>query len=341
MTTLHILGNPTGPVHILNRIDPFSIAIIKFIQNMTKLGWNCIHYSVPGCDVECESVICLNTIYPNNRSRCIEEYNKNAGKEIAKRKKPGDLIMCFHGWENKGAAEANNDLPIVEPYIAYDHAAVFAPYRVFVSYATMHLYYGHHKMLMTPSWFDAVITNGFTPDEFEFNADKEDYILYFGRIVESKGLHIAIQATERAGQNLIIAGPGNLSDLGYSIIPSHVTVAGVCDVEKRKELMKYAKAIIGPTHYIEPFGNMIVEGYLSGTPAITSDWGGFTETVVNGVTGFRCREMQEFVNALNCIYTIDPYECRKYAMANYTEEVVYKKYHNYFNKILSKDFYRT
>ena len=341
MTTLHILGNPTGPVHILNRIDPFSIATIKFIQNMTKLGWNCIHYGVYGCDVECESVICLDTIYPNDRSRCIEEYNKNAGKEIAKRKHPGDLIMCFHGWENKVAAEANNDLKIVEPSIGYDTKAIFAPYRVFVSYAQMHMFYGERGMLMNPNWYDAVIPNAFTPSEFEFNADKKDYILYFGRVIEPKGLHIAIQATERSGHNLIIAGPGNLADLGYSTIPPHVTVVGVCDVEKRKELMKYAKAIIGPTYYVEPFGNMVAEGYFAGTPAITSDWGGFTETVVNGVTGFRCREMREFVNALNCIYTIDPYECRKYAMANYTEEIVHKQFDEYFKKISSGDFYRT
>jgi glycosyltransferase involved in cell wall biosynthesis len=85
---------------------------------------------------------------------------------------------------------------------------------------------------------------------------------------------------------------------------------------------------------------MVVEGYLSGTPAITTDWGGFTETVVNGVTGYRCREMREFVDALKNIDKIDPHVCRKYAEENYSEEAVYKKYHEYFLKIQQKDFYR-
>jgi glycosyltransferase involved in cell wall biosynthesis len=340
MKTLHILGNPTNPVHILNRIDPFSIAVVKFITNMTQLGWNCIHYGVVGCEVDCELVICVNSI-DKDRHTAITQYNKNAAKEIAKRKKPGDLIMCFHGWENKGAAEANNDLPIVEPSIGYDTKAVFAPYRVFTSYAQMHMFYGERGMLMNPSWFDAVIPNAFTPGEFEFSSEKKDYILYFGRVVDSKGINIAIQATERSGHKLIIAGPGTLAELGYTAIPDHVTCFGVANVDQRRVLMRDAKAIIGPTYYVEPFGNMVAEGYFSGTPAITTDWGGFTETVVQGVTGFRCREMKDFVAALKNIDQISPAACREWADKNYEESVVHKKLDDYFKKILQSNFYRT
>jgi glycosyltransferase involved in cell wall biosynthesis len=340
MPTLHILSNPTGPVHINNRIDPFSIAVIKFIKNMTLLGWNCIHYGVIGCEVDCESVICLNKI-SSDRNACTAQYNKQAAIEIAKRKKAGDLIMCFHGWENKVAAEANKDLPIVEPSIGYDTKAVFAPYRVFVSYAQMHMFYGERGMLMTPSWYDAVIPNAFTPSEFEFNEHKKDYILYFGRVIENKGLHVAIQATEKTGHKLIVAGPGNLSDMGYKEIPPHVTCVGLCNAEQRKILMRDAKAIIGPTYYVEPFGNMVAEGYFSGTPAITTDWGGFTETVQQGVTGFRCREFKDFTNALENIDTISPHDCREWAEYNYDEVVVHKKFDDYFKKILSGTFYRT
>ena len=339
MPTLHILSNPEKPAHIDNRIDAFAVAVVKFIQNMQQYGWDCIYYGIPDSQVDCETIMCLPYIY-NDHQTNISLYNKNAGEEIAKRKKPGDIICCFHGWENRLAAEANSDLPIVEPYIAYDHTAVFAPFRVFVSYATMHMYYGLHNMLMTPSWYDAVITNGFTPEEFEFNTNKQDYILYFGRVVESKGINIAIQATERTGKRLVIAGPGELTDLGYKEIPEHVSCVGLCDAEDRKILMRNAKAIIGPTYYVEPFGNMVVEGYFSGTPAITSDWGGFTENVVHGVTGYRCREMRDFVNAINNIDKIDPYACRAYAEENYSEKVVYKKYHEYFLKVSTRNFYR-
>lgn len=340
MNTLHILSNPSSPVHISKRIDAFSIAIIKFIENMQLLGWKCIHYGVVGCEVPCETVICLPHIY-NDAQKNREVYNKNASVVISNRKHAGDLIMCFHGWENREATEANMDLLIVEPSIGYDTTAIFAPYRVFVSYAQMHMFYGERKMLMSPSWFDAVIPNAFTPEEFEFNDSKGDYFLYFGRVIESKGINIAIQATAKTGQKLIIAGPGSLTDLGYTTIPDHVTCVGPCDVDQRRVLMRDARAILGPTYYIEPFGNMVVEGYFCGTPAITTDWGGFIDTVVHGKTGYRCREFKEFVDAINNIDKISPEDCRNWAWSHCEETVVHQQFDQYFKKIQQSDFYRT
>lgn len=339
MPSLHILCNPNATVHINNRTDPFSIAVIKFANNMTELGWNCIIYAIPGSEANVEVVNCLpfKTIGTHQN---VVTYNTIAGSEISRRKKPGDLIMCFHGWENKAAAEANSDLRIVEPSIGYDVKAVFAPYRVFTSYAQMHMFYGLKDMLMTPSWFDAVIPNAFTPSEFEYNENKKDYILYFGRVIESKGIHIAIQATKETGNKLVIAGPGNLADLGYAEIPQHVEYVGVCDAEKRKQLMSEAKAIIGPTYYVEPFGNMVAEGYFSGTPAITSDWGGFVDTVVHGKTGYRCKEFSEFVTAIESIDKIKHIDCYEFAMNNFSELVVHQKFNDYCNKVIQSNFYR-
>jgi glycosyltransferase involved in cell wall biosynthesis len=339
MNTLHILTSPKSPVNILNRIDPFSIAAIKFIEHMTQRGWRCIHYGIAGCDAPCETFVCLDDTNEDNNFK-IAEYNRRAGQAIAKRKRPGDLIMCFHGWENRAAADANSDLLAVEPSIGYDTKAVWAPYRAFTSYAQMHMFYGQNDMLMSPSWFDAVIPNAFSPEEFEFNDKKSDYVLYFGRVIAEKGVHIAIQATERTGHKLIVAGPGDLVHLGYHQIPDHVTAVGLCNADQRRELMSNACAIIGPTYYVEPFGNMVAEGYFSGTPAITSDWGGFTETVVQGETGFRCREMREFVNALNRIDQIDPHRCREWAMSKYEAGVVHDQFDQYFRKIQEKNFYR-
>jgi glycosyltransferase involved in cell wall biosynthesis len=193
---------------------------------------------------------------------------------------------------------------------------------------------------MEPSWFDAVIPNAVTVNEFEYSESKKNYVLYFGRIVERKGVNIAIQATKAAGIRLIIAGPGSIEDLGYKEIPSHVNYVGLCNAEERKLLMRDARAIIGPTLYVEPFGNMVVEGYMSGTPAITTDWGGFAETVVQGVTGYRCREFKDFVTAIEHINKIDPKICRGWAVENYSDEVVHRKFDDYFKRISSRTFYR-
>lgn len=339
MTTLHILSSPHNPVHIDNRIDAFSIIVHKFIKHISSLGWKCIHYGIAGCSVDCETVICLDSA-GSNSSTNISEYNTRAGLEISKRKKQGDFILCFFGIENQGAAESNQDLKIIEPSIGYTPSAVFAPYRVFASYAQMHYYYGLKGQMLSPTWTDSVIYNAISSNEFDYQEQKDDYILYFGRVIEEKGLNIAIQATDFTNKKLIIAGPGNLHDLGYTTIPSHVEVVGPCDAAQRRKLMSKAAAIIGPTYYLEPFGNMIVEGYMSGTPAITTDWGGFSETVIHGVTGFRCREHREFVTAIENIKSIKSIDCKNWAMKNCEDSVVHAKYDQYLKRIQAGNFYR-
>jgi glycosyltransferase involved in cell wall biosynthesis len=320
-------------------MDPFSISTIKMIDYMTLLGWDCIQYSIPGSKVSCPMVQCLDVI-GSDRNDNINKYNQRAGREIAVRKKSGDMILCMYGVENEGATKSNKDLKAIEPGIGYTTAAVFSEYKVFTSYAQMHMFYGERKMEMNPGWFDAVIPNGITASEFDYSEIKDDYFLYFGRVVSEKGLALAIQATEVAGKKLIIAGKGNLSDVGYKTIPKHVEVVGLCDADQRRKLMSKARAIIGPTYYVEPFGNMVVEGYFSGTPAITTDWGGFTETVVQGKTGFRCREFKEFVDAINNIDIINPKDCYEWAMTNYEDSVVHKKMDQYFKKVAESNFYR-
>lgn len=334
LPTLHILSCPYSPVHIDNKTDAFAIAVVKFIDNMSKLGWNCIHYGVAGSHVNCEVVQCLPVI-PNAINDAVEQYNRTAGLEIAKRKAPGDILLCYYGCENQPAALMNPDLIVVEPSIGYSTKAVFAPYRVFVSNAQRHFYYGERDMLMNPSWTDTVIPNAITPGEFEYSDEKSDYVLFFGRIIESKGIRLAIRVTEQAGVKLVIAGPGSLSNLGVTNVPKHVSEFGIANARQRCTLMKYARAIIAPTLYVEPFGNMVVEGYMSGTPAITTDWGGFTETVIQGKTGYRCKTEQDFVEAIQNINLLDNNFCRTWAESTFNEQIVHDQYDKYFKHLIS------
>lgn len=328
---IHVLVNPRNPTGLARRTDPFAVHGYKYIKHLSK-HYEMIHYGVPGAEVDCEHVDIDTTPIE------VRLFNEKAGAQIRKRANKGDIIACFYGVDNKLACDMNPDCKIVEPSIGYRANGVFAPYRAFTSYAQMHMFYGERGMLMNPSWFDAVIGNPFTIDEFEYNDKKEDYFLCFGRVCEEKGVNLAIQATEKLGKKLIIAGPGSLEILGYKNIPDHVEFVGVADAEKRKQLMKNAKALFGLTYYVEPFGNMIIEANLSGTPVITTDWGAFPEIVLEGETGYRVRDFNSLLNAIKSVDKIDPLECREWGL-NFSDEEIHDQHHKYLQKVIKNSFY--
>lgn len=328
---LHIMANHSTPTGLMNRIDPFAVHAYKYIKHLSK-HYEIVHYGIPGAQVDCEHVDIP------TKPKEIRTFNEIAGNEIKKRSSTGDLIICFYGNENKLACDMNPHCIPVEPSVGYRAEAVFAKYRAFTSYAQMHYFYGERKMLMSPSWFDTVIPNPFTIDEFEYCAEKDDYFLYFGRVQEEKGVHLAIQATEKLGKKLIIAGPGDLKQLGYNKVPNHVEMFGTADAEQRKQLMKKAKGLFGLTYYVEPFGNMIIEANLSGTPVITTDWGAFTEIVVEGETGYRIRDFKSLLKAVELIGEISPIKCRNWGL-NFSDEAVHDKHHQYLQKIIKNKFY--
>jgi len=345
---LHILSNPHGITDPIYRMEPFNILVHKMITNMLPLGYEITHYGHELSQVPCTNVpvVHSNEVYPRGQDDLfahnfgiIKIFCRRAREELLKRYKPGDLILCFYGNDNRDAVEGIPNAIVIEPSIGYNCESVFADYRVFTSYAQMHYFYGLKKMLHNPSWNDAVIHNAITPSEFEFSDNKDNYFLYLGRISPDKGIQLAIQATQYTGKRLIIAGPGNLQDLNYHTVPDHVTMFGYADVHQRKKLLRDARALIAPTYYIEPFGNIVAEALMSGTPVITTDWGGFVDSNVDGLTGYRARDFIGFVNAIENIGEISNQDCRDWAMENFSEQAVHAKFDQYFQRIAAGSFY--
>jgi glycosyltransferase involved in cell wall biosynthesis len=334
---LHILANPHGITDLRYRMEPFNIAVSKFISNMSQYGWEMTHYGHELSQVACEhvTIISAEELPPQNESTLFPHiptlskvFGQRANEQLRTRTQPGDAVLCFYGSDHYDAAHNLPDVLTVEPSIGYRAEAVFAPYRVFTSYAQMHYYYGKNNLLHTPAWTDAVIPNSFTPSEFEYRDTKSDYLLYLGRVSGEKGIDIAIKTAEATGRRLIIAGPGHLDN-----IPAHVEMVGYVDVNQRRALLADAAALIAPTYYIEPFGNIVIEAAMSGTPVVTTDWGGFTETVVQSRTGFRCRSPNEFAQAVDRLPEINTWTCRDWAVENYSDSVVHQKFDQYFKRL--------
>jgi len=243
-----------------------------------------------------------------------------------------DAIICISwgGPQHDATQPLKHRAFVVESGIGYQYP--YADYRVFESYAWLHMIMGRDNLMQGGTWYWSVIPNAFDTDMFEYRESPDSYFLYLGRLTDDKGVSLAVDVARRAGRKLKMAGQGN-PDRFISGAP-HVEYLGPVGVEDRRELLAGAAALLCPTFYVEPFGGVAVEAQLSGTPIITTDWGAFTETVLPNVTGFRCRTMDQFEYAARHIGDIDPANCRKWAM-NYSLSNVSGMYEEYFQMLLN------
>ena len=77
--------------------------------------------------------------------------------------------------------------------------------------------------------------------------------------------------------------------------------------------MAEASAVFVPTEYLEPFAGVHVEAMLSGTPVITTNFGVFPGTVIDGVNGYKCNTLNDFYQAIKLTGQLDPKTIRNSA----------------------------
>jgi glycosyltransferase involved in cell wall biosynthesis len=336
----HLLALPNTQTTRAYSLDGFSQATIRFARMMKSLGHEVVLYASEENEAPCDELV---TVITKEEQRVLlgkSEYqyaaiddryplwqlsNARTVEQLAKRKQPRDFVCLIGGGSQKAVLDAHPELMGVEYSIGY--LGNFAKYRVFESYAWMHHCYGMQG-IEDGRFFDTVIPVFFDPAEFEFRVNPEDYFLYAGRLVPRKGIQIACEAATRAGVKLKIIGHGS-----PELITGGHEYLGAVDVETRNNVMSRAKAVFCPTVYVEPFCCVAVEAQLCGTPVISTDFGGFTETVEQGKTGFRCSYLGEFVKALGSINSIDRTYVRDRAVKNYSIESVKWKYESYFKKL--------
>jgi glycosyltransferase involved in cell wall biosynthesis len=238
-------------------------------------------------------------------------------------------LCLFFGYGNLPVAEAfKNQLIVVEPSIGY--ASMFAPIQIFETYSHMHAMYGAAKRNV-PLDTSFVVYPGFKRSDFIYKPQKQNYVLFLGRITSFKGANIAYDICNTNKQEAIFAGPNilGLKDTKYC------KMIGFVEPKQRSELLANAKCLFAPSCFLEPTNWGIIEAQFSGTPTLSTDFGGPTETVKNGITGFRTNQTKNFIKLLNRISEINPKDCLDNAIANFSIEKQMNNYEDIFVSLIS------
>lgn len=336
----HLVGTFNTPTNKKEGIGyAFCSKIINVAKALKSLGHEIIFYGAEGSEVECDEFVeVLNKrelpqpLYLEDKNHPSNlTFNKRIIQKITEKKSPyvnsRDFLLIPTGNYQKLVADLTLIPLTVEVGIGY--SGIFANHKIFESYTWLHYLAGEIKQ-KEGVFTNAVIPPIFDPKDFEYSEKKDDYFLFLGRINHDKGIRIAVDTVKAIGAKLKVAG----IESGVKIEESpDIKKVGFANWKKRKELLSKAKAVFVPTLYFEPFGYVIIEAAMSGTPVITTDWGAFTENVIHGKTGFRCKTLEQFIWAAKNIDKIKPADCRKWAMENFTLKKIAPMYQEYFEQL--------
>ena len=354
----HVISLPHTQTTTEYTACAYTQKVIKFCRMMKSLGHEVYLYASEDNESPCDELITIVT--KKEQHKWFKGYdfklqlpnaliwepslpywsipNSRAVAEIKARAKPKDFVCLIGGDCQKQIADGLPDLMSVEYGVGY--RGVFSPYKVFESYAHMHWVYGLSGG-DTGYSFDCVIPNYFDPADFPYKTKKDNFFLFLGRLVERKGLELAVETTRQIGAKLVLAGQGVKKIEGNKIIADEITVEGNhikhmghANPKQRGELMSRAKAVFVPTTYLEPFGGVAIEAMLCGTPVIATDWGAFPENIIHGQVGYRARTLGEAIWAAKNLDKLKPARAiRQYAVDNFSLDRVKYLYQAYFEQL--------
>ena len=189
----------------------------------------------------------------------------------------------------------------------------------------------------------ATVHNAVAVDQYPYLADKDDYVLFLGRMNPEKGADLAIAAARAADRRLILAAkcnePAERAWFETVIRPqvgTGVEWVGEADGPTKKELLAKACCLLLPIRWEEPFGLVMVEAMACGTPVIALRRGSVPEVVADGVTGIICDDPAELPRAIGRAGELSPASCRRRARQRFDVAVLAASYEGVYRELLDR-----
>lgn len=331
----------------------FTGKALRFPKMMQLYGYNVIEYSNEGSESTAnEKVVIMsdsefesfyghrkNTDFVGNDATIGSEghafFEAKLISELRKRLKPQDIICHPFGHAHSILMSHFPNHQHVETGIGYS-TLMPDSFRIFESYAWMHLH--QTKENRSGRNYEWVVPNYYDLDDWEPNYDHGDYLAFLGRITPTKGLDTIKVIADHSPYPIVLHGQGDPSPWSHK----NIIYKGPIHGKERSDFLKNARAILAPSNFVEPFCGMTVEAMLCGTPAITVDFGGMTETVSEGM-GYRCHTLQDWIDAINDVGTLDRKYIADTARSKYSLEACGKMYDKIFmqlNDLYKKGWYQ-
>jgi GTP cyclohydrolase I len=205
------------------------------------------------------------------------------------------------------------------------------------------------RLLPTANWLGTVY-HGLPKNLYRPRFARGSYLVFCGRLSRDKGVDRAIQAAIRTGIPIKIAGrrPTGLrtdedaraerefyQDVLAPLLrhPLVEELGEIGDAEKQR-LYEGAIATLFPIAWPEPFGLVLIESLACGTPVLASPVGSVPEVIRDGVSGFHCTTVDDYVRGIERIDEIGREVCRREFEERFTADRMARRYEETFEDFL-------
>lgn len=213
------------------------------------------------------------------------------------------LLVTMHSTEmgrrNGLHTTAEKMIHETEAWLTYEAWKVICCSDYMVSHVKYVFGLPNDKMVMVPNGVNTQSYDGAEPNRSDFRSKfalpEEKIVLYVGRLVYEKGIHVLINAVPKILSNVnakfIIVGSGYMKEQLLNIVRSmglehKVLFEGFMDETTLVRLQKCADVSVVPSLF-EPFGIVALEAMAAKSPVVASDTGGLSEIIEHDVTGVK------------------------------------------------------
>jgi glycosyltransferase involved in cell wall biosynthesis len=226
----------------------------------------------------------------------------NAGiglKHVFRRPLLATVHSTEYGRRNGIHSDYERMIHETEAWLTYEAWKVICCSNYMVSHVKWVFGLPEDKLVMIPNGVDAKEYEKSDIDLNQFRRrfalPEEKIVLFVGRLVYEKGIHVLINAVpkvlEKVNAKFVIVGNGymqqSLSEHIRNMGLTHkVMFTGFVDDRTLRNLQKCADVSVVPSLF-EPFGIVALEAMAAKSPVVVSDTGGLSEIVEHEVTGIK------------------------------------------------------
>lgn len=185
----------------------------------------------------------------------------------------------------------------------------------------------------------ATIHHGLDPSRFRASRTSTGDPCFLGRFIPAKGPKLAIELARRAGMPLLLAGertPYFDAEIAPLVDGSLIRYAGPVYGETKSDFLAGAAALVYPVDTPEPFGLVMIEAMLCGTPVAALDRGAVPEIVEPGVTGYYAGDVAALAATLPDVLALDRAQVRIRAEKRFSARRMAEDYLAAYSRIAAR-----